>query len=301
MMVVSPLSISIPAHLMRSAMNKEEFEKLKDSMNRLGMLNPLTVREVDGKYELIAGYRRLKVAKELRWEEVPINEVPATDTEAEAMKVAENVDREDVSPMDEGVYLKKIMDEGNLNQGQMADIIGRSEAYVSKRLGTLKWPEKLKLAVEMKGIAFSGANALMGIKDPEYRMYQIKEAVKFGASLSVIETWVESWNKQTAIEEERNKKGREGIVPGEVIKSTVECGACGQKNAPDGFVHIIVDAVCDLMMKETQFRVMMVSNKEKTIQVVDEQLSDGFPDDDRSLSDLLPKKEGSRGSPAAER
>lgn len=266
-MKVSPLSISIPKNLMRTGMDEEKFEDLKKSMAAIGMINPITVRDVKGKHELVAGYRRLKAAKALRWQSVEIREMKANDKQAEALKVAENADREEVSPMDEGKHLAVIMEAYDMNQKEVAHVIGRSEAYVSKRLLTKKWPERLKMAVERKIISFSGATELMRITSPDYRDISIEEAIKFGASPSTIKTWVETWNARIAAEMMQRREEGESEEPRKLYESMAICGACGGRHPAEGFQHVAVDAICFLLMQEAGFQALMTNNRLETIQV----------------------------------
>lgn len=262
---VSPLEIMVPEHLMRSAMDKEKFIELKRSLEAVGMINPITVRRKGGGLELVAGYRRLEAVKGLRWKLVPIRLMKATDVEAERLKVAENVDREDVSPMDEGIYINGLIESMGLNQAQIADVIGKSEAYVSQRLSTMKWPDRLKIAVEIGVITFSGGRELMGVKDPYLRDMAIEHAAEHGATLTVIKSWVEQYNRQTASEDEKPLKGTELPALSQEMLEVVECGVCGEKTRPDVITNVLVDEICNHLIKDPQYKSMMRNAREAIV------------------------------------
>lgn len=256
-MNVSPLEVEIPEHMMRDGIDREKFADLKKSMEAEDLINPITVRKVGDKLELVAGYRRLKAAKELRWKKIEVSVVKADDARAERLKIAENNEREEVSPIDEGKYLNGLMVKLGLNQAQLAEVIGKSEGYISQRLGTIKWPNMLKDAVLAELVTFSGGREIMGIRDPRYREGCIIQALEHGASLKVIRVWVDQYNRMSKREEERLGEGPIIEAHKGEFRSELQCEACGLKDNPGNFNHIMVDDTCKALMNEVQFKSMM--------------------------------------------
>ncbi len=260
-MKLSPLEIATPDNLMRSELDEEKYRELVESMDSVGMINPITVREVEGGFELVAGYRRLRVAKELRWKKVDVHVMKANDSEAERLKVAENVEREDVSPMDEGKYLAKLMAAENMTQRQLADVIGKSEAYVSQRLATANWPGVLSSAVHIGQLSFSAARVLMTIKDPENRMLAIGQAIEYGTTLRVVQAWADQYNLDYEKRQRRLTEEPVGDIPRADFRNVLKCQACGEEHHPDEIIPINVDVICKELIADPQWQSMMANAK----------------------------------------
>jgi len=140
----------------------DTLEELAASIRTQGIIQPLVVRPVgEGKYEIIAGERRWRAAQLAGLHEVPviIREVP--DEAAIAIALIENIQRENLNPIEEGVAFQRLIDEFNLTHQQAADVVGKSRASISNLLRLLALPDKVKNMLESGVIEMGHARTLV--------------------------------------------------------------------------------------------------------------------------------------------
>jgi ParB/RepB/Spo0J family partition protein len=146
-----------------------DLSKLKISIKAKGVLQPiiLSAEQQDGKWLLVAGYRRFAVAKELKLATVPAVYIAPADLAHLEAALIENMSREDMNAMDKARGLEQLIRVGVYDQKTAADIVGISEGAVSQLLSLLKLPAKIQKAVEMEKIEMSHARQLVRVKDTE--------------------------------------------------------------------------------------------------------------------------------------
>jgi len=170
----------------RTKMDQEALAELSASIKSQGLMQPLLVRRVDrDRYELIAGERRWRAAQMAGLEEVPalVREVP--DEAALAMSLIENIQRENLNPMEEAAGLQRLVDEFSMTHEQAADAVGRSRSATTNLLRLLKLPKPVQ-AMVMEGVLEMGhARALLALDSAR----QIETAKRVASrGLSVRET-----------------------------------------------------------------------------------------------------------------
>ncbi len=149
----------------RTGMNSEALEELANSIRAQGVVQPIVVRELEtpGRYEIIAGERRWRAAQMAGQHEIPaiIRQVP--DQAAIAMALIENIQREELNPMEEAQALQRLIDEFSLTHQEVAEAVGRSRAMVSNLLRLLSLNEDVKRLLENGDIEMGHARALLGL------------------------------------------------------------------------------------------------------------------------------------------
>ena len=146
----------------RSQMDPVPLQELADSIRAQGMIQPIVVRPVGrDRYEIIAGERRWRAAQLASLREVPVVVRDVDDHGALAMALIENIQREDLNPLEEAVALQRLIDEFSLTHQQAAEAVGRSRAAVSNLLRLLELPESIRRMVERGGIEMGHARALL--------------------------------------------------------------------------------------------------------------------------------------------
>jgi ParB family chromosome partitioning protein len=146
----------------RTGMDPERLNELADSIRAQGLIQPIIVRSIaKGRYEIIAGERRWRAAQLAGLNEVPcvVREVP--DQATVAMALIENIQREDLNPLEEAAALKRLIEEFSLTHQQAAEAVGRSRAAVSNLLRLLELPTEIKQLVETKKLEMGHARALL--------------------------------------------------------------------------------------------------------------------------------------------
>jgi len=170
----------------RTDMHPESLEELADSIREQGLVQPIVVRPVSkDKYEIIAGERRWRAAQLAGLQEVPVVIRDVDDRAAIAMALIENIQRENLNPIEEARSLHRLMEEFELTQQQAAEAVGRSRSGVANLLRLLELNEDVKVLLEKRELEMGHARALLALKD----LQQSETARKVAkAGMSVRET-----------------------------------------------------------------------------------------------------------------
>ena len=151
----------------RKTFDEESLQELAKSIKEYGLLQPIIVKKSIKGYELVAGERRTKAAKIAGLEKVPAIIKEFTDQEMMELALLENIQREDLNPIDEAVSINNIIKLRGYTQEEFAEKMGKSRAYVTNILGLLRLPEDVKKLVENKSISASHARVLSKLDDDE--------------------------------------------------------------------------------------------------------------------------------------
>ena len=152
--------------------NEQAVRKMAKSIERLGLIQPLTVlKKDDGKYDLIGGHTRLAALKRIGAIRVPVNVVPADQSKALEMAVAENLMRTDLNPIEKAQAIQRLKDQG-LTQREIAELIGRKEPEVSNLLALFKLEREAIQAIQDGKLAYPQAKALLSLRG--HRDLQLK-------------------------------------------------------------------------------------------------------------------------------
>ena len=175
----------------RTDMRQDSLEDLANSIRAQGIVQPIVVRPISGKgdsqrYEIVAGERRWRAAQLAGLAEIPavIREIP--DEAAIAMALIENIQRENLNPLEEARALDRLISEFELTHAEAAQAVGRSRASVSNLLRLQELSDKVKPMLEDRQIEMGHARALLGITNPTQQLDAARQVVKKG--LSVRET-----------------------------------------------------------------------------------------------------------------
>jgi ParB family chromosome partitioning protein len=175
----------------RSDIRQESLQELADSIRAQGIVQPIVARPLPGgerprRYEIIAGERRWRAAQLAGLQEIPaiIRDVP--DEAAVAMALIENIQRENLNPLEEARALDRLIREFELTHAEAAEAVGRSRAAVSNLLRLQELGDKVKRMVEARELEMGHARALLAVADPVQQLDAARHVVKKG--LSVRET-----------------------------------------------------------------------------------------------------------------
>ncbi len=148
-------------------MNYDEakLNELIASIKEKGVLQPILVRERDGGYEVIAGERRLKAAQALNLEKIPVIIKTVTDQEALVLALVENIQREELNPIEEAKAFKRLIDDFNFTQDTVAQSVGKDRSTVANILRLLKLPEEIQKSLSIGQLSMGHARALLSVED----------------------------------------------------------------------------------------------------------------------------------------
>ena len=170
----------------RKNFDEDALLELSDSIKQFGVLQPLLVRKRKDYYEIIAGERRWRAAKLAGVKEVPVIEKEYTDQEILEIGLIENIQRETLNPIEEAIAFKRLLDEFNLKQDEVAERVSKSRTAVTNSMRLLKLSDKVQQMIIDDMISTGHARALLAIDDPELQ-YTLANKI-FDEKLSVRET-----------------------------------------------------------------------------------------------------------------
>ena len=170
----------------RKNFDEDALLELSDSIKQFGVLQPLLVRKRKDYYEIIAGERRWRAAKLAGVKEVPVIEKEYTDQEILEIGLIENIQRENLNPIEEAIAYKRLLEEFNLKQDEVAERVSKSRTAVTNSMRLLKLSDKVQQMIIDDMISTGHARALLAIDDPELQ-YTLENKI-FDEKLSVRET-----------------------------------------------------------------------------------------------------------------
>lgn len=196
--------------------SKQGIKELTKSVQEHGILEPLIVREDKDGMHLIAGYRRLEAAKAAGLKDVPIVVLKAKDeNHAVIIQATENLQREDMTPLEEANTIKGLVESG-MKQGDVANMIGKSKAYVSQRLKLLDVESSVRDAVDSGALPASSVRDLSKLdkKDQKKVVKKALDAIEEGYKLTKDGKKSKRQPKGEAVKEATGKGSRQGKKPG---------------------------------------------------------------------------------------
>ncbi len=167
----------------RKNFDEDALEELAESIKQFGLLQPILVQDRKTYYEIIAGERRWRAAKKAGLKEVPVIIKNLTEQEIVEISLIENIQREDLNPIEEALAYKKLLTEFNLKQDEVADRVSKSRTAVTNSMRLLKLCDEVQQMIINDMISTGHARALIGIEDPE-EQYAIAQRI-FDEKLSV--------------------------------------------------------------------------------------------------------------------
>ena len=168
----------------RKSFNEEELASLADSIRQHGVIQPLTVRLLDtGYYQIIAGERRWRAARMAGLREVPVVIIEADDKKAMELALIENLQRADLTPIEEARGYQQLIGEYGLTQEQVADRVSKSRPAVANAMRLLSLPDELLSMVEAGKLTAGHARALLSIKDERQQLAVAQKVVNLQLSV----------------------------------------------------------------------------------------------------------------------
>jgi ParB family chromosome partitioning protein len=171
----------------RRTMDQGKLGELAESIKAQGVIQPIVVRDIGGRsYEIIAGERRWRASQLAGLSEIPVVIREVDDRTVVAMALIENIQREDLNPLEEAIALQRLIDEFDLTHAQAADAVGRSRAAVSNLLRLLELPAEIRVLVETKSLEMGHARALLTLA-PQAAIALARQAAENGWSVREVE------------------------------------------------------------------------------------------------------------------
>lgn len=175
----------------RTYFNEEALEELSSSIKELGIIQPITVRKIREKYQLISGERRYRASKIAGLKNIPSYIRLANDNQLLEMALVENIQREDLDPIEIGLSYKRLIEEIDLTQEQLSDRVGKKRSTITNYMRLLKLDPIIQTGIRDKFITMGHGRALVNIEDTSEQINLYKKIVKKGLSVREVEKLVQ--------------------------------------------------------------------------------------------------------------
>ena len=207
--------IQLNPHQPRTVFNQEKIEELANSIKEKGIIQPLLVKEAEIGYQLIAGERRLRAAKLAGLSKVPVIVKHVSEEEQIEYSLIENIQREDLNPIEEAESYKKLMQDFEYTQQKLAQVLGKDRTTIANQIRLLKLPTMVKKALSQNEISMGHARCLLSITEPlklreAYRLVLLKglsvrETEKLAKKLNQVKPRRKTEEKSIHLESLRNE------------------------------------------------------------------------------------------------
>jgi ParB family chromosome partitioning protein len=183
----------------RRDFREEELSELAESLKNNGLVQPPTVRKNgEGRYELIAGERRLRAAQLAGWKKIQVVLMDVDDQTAAVMTATENIQREDLNPIEEAVSYKILQDKFNLTQADVAEKVGKGRATVANAVRLLELPDEVKSLVQTRLLSVGHAKVLLGLESEKDRILLARDCVNDQLTVRALEKKITRLHKPVA-------------------------------------------------------------------------------------------------------
>jgi ParB family chromosome partitioning protein len=174
----------------RTAMDEAKIDELAHSIRANGIIQPIVVRRVEGGYEIVAGERRWRASQRAGLLKVPVVVRDIPDERLLAVALIENIQREDLNPIEEALAYRRLADEYQLTQEQIADAVGKDRSSIANYLRLLKLPQAVRAHVGSGELSMGHARALLGLPDEASQLRVSREVLARGLSVRETEALV---------------------------------------------------------------------------------------------------------------
>ena len=183
----------------RKYFDSEALAQLADSISAHGVLQPILVRELGGeRYQIIAGERRFRAAKMAGLIEVPVILFESSEEQAAQIALVENIQREDLNPLEEASAYRALAEEFHMSQEEIARQVGKSRSAIANTMRLLDIPAELQPALISGELSAGHARALLGLREEEDMLALGRIIIERGLSVRLVEEEVRKWNKRRA-------------------------------------------------------------------------------------------------------
>ena len=178
----------------RKVFEKEAIEELKQSILEHGILQPIIVRKSIKGYEIVVGERRYRAAKEANLERVPVVVRELTEQQMMELAVLENLQREDLTPIEEAAAYQLLMEKLKVTQEELAKRLGKSRPHIANHIRLLSLPPKIQGLISEGKISMGHGRALLGLRKKEKLQVLVEKTVKDGLNVRQLEQLIQQLN-----------------------------------------------------------------------------------------------------------
>ena len=210
-------SIDTNAQQPRKQFEEEALKELAASIATHGIVQPLIVKEQNGRYLIVAGERRFRAARMAKLSTVPVLVVDYDDAKMHEVSLIENIQREDLNPIEEAAAIRFLMQQHDMTQEEVSERIGKSRPAVANALRLLQLPEPVLSLVRDGTLSAGHGRALAGVQDRKIQEKLAEECVRLGYSVRALESRVKNFMT------DRPKQRKEAIALSSELRNIEDC------------------------------------------------------------------------------
>lgn len=213
-----PLMSIIPNRFQpRTIFDDSKIEELARTIHTHGVIQPIVVRKIENdQYEIIAGERRFRAMTKLEWSEVPAIVRNLSDKETASVALIENLQREELTAIEEALAYQKLLELHELTQEALAQRLGKGQSTVANKIRLLKLPDAIQESILKREISERHARALMPIKDEEVQISIFKEALEQNFNVKQLEKRVDEYLNPPVKDDSKKEKPKRKAVSRDV-------------------------------------------------------------------------------------
>jgi ParB family chromosome partitioning protein len=194
MAFIHPDEVAVNPYQPRTTFDEEALADLAQSISELGIIQPITVRKIsDGNYQLVSGERRLRASKLAKLESIPAFVREANDQESLEMALVENIQREDLDPIEIALSYQRLIDEIDLTQESMSKRVGKKRSTITNYLRLLKLHPQVQGALRRREISMGHGRALMAVEDEKAQIELLVSVLNKSLSVRATEELVRKY------------------------------------------------------------------------------------------------------------
>lgn len=208
------VEIDPPGDAVRDLIDPDKVRELAESIRSSGLLQPILVRRANGRYEVVAGHRRLLAHKLIGELKIKAIVRDLSEEETVLIRAIENDQREDLNPIEKAKVYKRLKEKFGWSNRTIADKMGRAPNTIGHYLDLLDCPDEFQSAIARGRLSMQVALELNKVEDSDFRNYYFAAAVENGITLDVAQTWVNDYRKTKAgsVQSEDGGRGDLGVI-----------------------------------------------------------------------------------------
>jgi len=235
---------------MRTHIDEDKLNELADSIKRLGLIQPITLRKVGKRFEVVAGHRRFKATKIAGMPVIRSIVSKIDESTADDVKIHENLFREDVNPVDEARFICGLIDKYGYTPQELSKKVNKTVQYLRTRYELLEYPDYLIEAVEDGKVGLGAASWLAKITDERVLQDYTRFAILGGITAKRAEAWYQSWNAGQLPRQPEQYQEPEQDEETKYVPLQMPCVICGLEDDLENLKMTYVHEDCERKIHE---------------------------------------------------
>ncbi|MFD1707843.1 ParB/RepB/Spo0J family partition protein [Siminovitchia sediminis] len=196
----------------RKIFSAEAIDELKESIEKHGILQPIILRKIDHGYEIVAGERRFRAAKAAQLVKVPAVVREFNDHQMMELAVLENLQREDLTPMEEAAAYQTLMDKLGVTQEDLAKRLGKSRPYIANHVRLLTLPKRIQQLINEGKLSMGHGRTLLGLKQKNKMIPVAEQTIREGLNVRQLEKMIQRLNENVPRETKKPEKKKDVFI-----------------------------------------------------------------------------------------